>query len=185
MAISLLFTGHMVDLPNRRQPRFPQSLEAAAKREIRKRVARQRDEFAICEMAGFASAARGGDILFHEICRKLGIKTAIVLPFEPEQFVATSVAGIPGGRWRSRFWSLWDDEECTLFREVLGLPETDDVYRLCNSRVLELAKERGQVHLIAFWDGKKGDGPGGTADLVEQAKGAGDAPDIFSPDDLG
>ena len=135
-------------------------------------------------MAGFASLARGGDILFHEVCREARIKTAIMLPFPPERFLVHSVRGIPGSDWTDRFWALWRDEERTLFREAMHLPETDDAYAICNTRMLELAQQHGQLHLIALWNGKGGDGPGGTADLVAKARAAGDNPDIVDPSEL-
>jgi hypothetical protein len=182
--VSLVFTGHMIDLPDRDEPRFPASLEDAAMREIKKRIERCRQSVPATEVAGFASGARGGDILFHEICREAGIKTAIILPFPPERFVVKSVEGVPNSEWVDRFRALWRDREHTLLNEVMDLPETDDAYSACNIRVLELAKDYGQVHLIALWDGKCGDGPGGTADLVEQVKEVGDAPDIFAPSEL-
>src|SRR5437867_380615 len=83
MALSLLFTGHMVDLPDRKAPRFPPALEESA----RKRIGVELDGakgMSVCQ--GFASCARGGDILFHEECRARGIETVIVLPFPPEEF---------------------------------------------------------------------------------------------------
>jgi hypothetical protein len=182
--LSLVFTGHMIDLPGRAEPRFPASLEDAARREIKKRIERCRQSVPTSEMGGFASGARGGDILFHEVCREAGIKTAIILPFPPERFLVKSLIGVPNSRWVERFWKLWDDCEHNLFTEVMCLPETDAAYALCNIRVLKLAKDHGEVHLIALWDGKGGDGPGGTADLVRQARGVGDAPDVFAPNDL-
>jgi hypothetical protein len=175
----------MIDLPDRAEPRFPASLEDAARREINHRIQqRRRKSDRSIEFLGFASGARGGDILFHEICRETGIRTAIIIPFPPEQFVVTSVEGVPKSRWVERFRTLWQDTKHSLFNEVMGLPETDDAYSACNTRVLELAKEYGQVHLIALWDGKGGDGPGGTADLVAEARNVGDAPDIFAPSEL-
>ena len=54
----------------------------------------------------------------------------------------------------------------------------------CNTRLLELARREGPVHLIALWDGEGGDGPGGTADMVNQAAGSGDRPHIIAPQDL-
>ena len=70
-------------------------------------------------------------------------------------------------------------------RYELGLPQTDDAYAICNERVLELAQQEGAVQLIALWDGGGGDGPGGTADLVERAKRqSGREPDIIDPKDL-
>jgi hypothetical protein len=37
--LSLVFTGHMVDLPERSPPRFPPELEDAARIEIERRIA--------------------------------------------------------------------------------------------------------------------------------------------------
>lgn len=187
--MSLLFTGHMIDLPKREKQRFPASLEPAARARIGKAVEPfapadgtdgTRGEFV--SVVGFASGARGGDILFHEECRNRGIGTVVVLPFEPSEFVKHSVEGIPGSDWEQRFWKLWDSTD-TDHRHVLGLPAGEEAFAICNTRLLELAHQHGRVHLIALWDGKGGDGPGGTADLVEKTK-AEDQPDIFSPEDL-
>jgi hypothetical protein len=182
--VSLVFTGHMIDRPGRTKARFPASIEHEARREIKTRIERCRQAVLPSEIGGFASGARGGDILFHEVCREVGIKTAIILPFSPERFLVKSVEGVPNSCWVERFWKLWNDRQHNLFTEVMGLPETDDVYALCNTRVLELAKKYGEVHVIALWDGKGGDGPGGTADLVKQAKRVGDCPDVFAPSEL-
>jgi hypothetical protein len=185
LKVSLLFTGHMTDLPDRAEPRFPQSLAAAAASEIGDRVQRRQRSSPASELVGFASGARGGDILFHEACRDCGIRTTIVLPFSPERFVETSVAGVPGADWVQRFWALWNDEARCFHKEAMGLPEADEAYAACNDRLLALAEAHGQLHLIALWDGKGGDGPGGTADLVRRAAGLGDAPDIGTPSRLG
>src|SRR5258705_11407699 len=65
------------------------------------------------------------DILCHEECRSHQMDTAIVLPFEPNQFVGRSVEGIPGGEWPKRFWDLWNATP-PAHRHVLGLPQTDN-----------------------------------------------------------
>jgi hypothetical protein len=181
MPISLLFTGHMIDTPDRPEPRFPALLERAAAARIAQAVAPYGDR-AGERALGFASSARGGDILFHEQCRTHGIDTVIVLPFAPEAFVGTSVQGAAGGDWERRFWDLWNVTP-EAQRECLSLHVSDDAYGACNTRMLELARNNGNVHLIALWDGKGGDGPGGTADLVARVQ-ATDKPDIFSPADL-
>ena len=182
--LSLIFTGHMVDLPGRSPPRFPPELEDAARREIERRIARHTEGGSKSSVKGFASLARGGDILFHEICRSFGFDTVIVLPFAPNLFLKKSVEGADGGNWPQRFQKLWD-ETLPASRYDLGLPQTDNAYAICNERVLELARQEGAVQLIAFWDGGGGDGPGGTADLVERAKRqSGREPDIIDPKDL-
>jgi hypothetical protein len=187
--MSLLFTGHMIDLPERASPRFPASLEPAARARIGKAIepfARAGGPDATLgasvSVVGFASGARGGDTLFHEECRNRGIGTVMVLPFEPSEFVKHSVEGIPGSDWTKRFWKLWDTTD-TDHRHILGLPVSEGAYGICNARLLEFAHRHGRIHLIALWDGKGGDGPGGTADLIEKAKSE-DEPDIFSPEDL-
>ena len=180
MSIALVFTGHMTDLPDRKDPRFPPALEAAA----RTAIGAELDTFKSRAVAGgFASGARGGDILFHEECRRRGIPTVVVLPFHPDQFVKASVAGAEGGDWPRRFRTIWEQTPPAA-RLVLDLPVSDEAYAACNKRLLELARARGSMHLIALWDGEGGDGPGGTADMVKQATESGDRPRIIAPQDL-
>ncbi len=180
--ISLLFTGHMIDLPHRETPRFPPDMEDAARRKITQCIksAITRSD---ASLIGLSSGARGGDILFHEACRGMGVETRIVLPFEPETFIRTSVAGVPGGNWEDRFWRLWEGTPENN-REVLDLRQNNQAYATCNMRLIELARARGRFHLIALWDGKGGDGPGGTAHMVAQAKQHSDTPDIIAPRNL-
>jgi hypothetical protein len=188
MDTSLLFTGHMIDQPDRAEPRFPPALETAARRRIEQAIAPYAPggSHAAPSVRGFASGARGGDILFHEECRARGIETAIVIPFEPDAFVASSVAfkdgAVDTADWPARFWALWNATPPER-RYVLGLSPDDDAYATCNTRLLHLARGHGRVHLIAMWDGKGGDGPGGTADLVAKARTE-DVPDVFSPASL-
>jgi hypothetical protein len=182
--LALAFTGHMIDLPGRFPPRFPPELADAARAEIERRIARQTNGLAKTGVKGFASLARGGDILFHEICRSLGFETEIVLPFAPDLFVKSSVEGTENGRWPQRFQKIWH-ETPPARRHVLGLPESSDAYAICNGRVLELARQYGAVQIIALWDGRGGDGPGGTADLIARAKRhSGREPEIIDPKDL-
>lgn len=191
MATSLLFTGHMIDRPDRTEPRFPATLETAARARIAKAVesytpssSNHLQTSQVSSVMGFASGARGGDILFHEECRRHAIDTVIMIPFEPETFIKSSVAieGIDDGTWPRRFWSLWNTTPPER-RHVLSLSRDDEAYAICNTRLLELARRHGRIHLIALWDGKDGDGPGGTADLVAKARME-DDPDVFSPESL-
>lgn len=182
--LALVFTGHMIDLPGRARPRFPPGLADAAGEEIKRRILRLTSGLDKASVKGFASLGRGGDILFHEICRSLGYDTDAVLPFAPERFRKTSVEGAKGGRWPQRFEKLWH-ETPPARRHVLGLPRSSAAYAICNERVLELARRYGAVQLMALWDGGGGDGPGGTADLVARAKSySGREPEIIDPKTL-
>jgi hypothetical protein len=180
MAMALVFTGHMTDLPDRKEPRFPPSLVGAARVAIGAELDRLK---ARAIAGGFASGARGGDILFHEECRRRGIATTIVLPFTPDEFAKTSVESAEASDWPRRFRRLWDETPAER-RLVLDLPATDGAFAICNTRLLELARRQGPIHLIALWNGAGGAGPGGTADMVHQAAGSGDHPHIIAPQDL-
>lgn len=182
--LALVFTGHMIDLPGRSRPRFPPELADAAGIEIERRILRHTSGLNTASVKGFASLARGGDILFHEICRKLGFATEIMLPFAPDRFLKTSVEGVEAGRWPQRFEKLWR-ETPPARRHVLGLPQSSGAFSICNERILERARQYGAVQLIALWDRGGGDGPGGTADLVARAKRhSGREPEIIDPKDL-
>lgn len=178
--LALLFTGHMVDLPGRGEPRFPQEVEAAAWLAIRARIeqARQRTKGRI---VGIASGARGGDLLFHEACRLFGIERRMVLPFPPEAFITSSVAGIPNGGWETKFWDNWGslkDGE----RVVIHQAKQADSYAECNRRMVAMAEALASGYeVLALWDSKPGDGPGGTWDHVEALRNMGAKLDIIDP----
>jgi hypothetical protein len=182
MISSIVFTGHMIDSPGRTPPRFPAQLEALVRRWIRDKIVSAM-KTAGTNTVCYASGARGGDLLFHEECRALGLRTIVVLPFPARDFEKSSVAGVASGHWRQRFRKLWRNTRRE-DRIVLHLPQSNEAYALCNTQLINLAMDRGTFHLIAVWDGKSGDGPGGSADLVAQARAETDRPDIIAPFDL-
>lgn len=176
--LAILFTGHMVDLPGRTVPRFPQYAEPVAWRAIRDAIEKARSQTR-GRIVGIASGARGGDLLFHEACRLFGIERRMVLPFPVDAFVAASVTGVPNGGWEQMFRDNWEALAPTE-REIL-LPAHDDRgFALCNGRMIELAKEIAKSFtIIALWDGKAGDGPGGTGEHVEAVRRIGGKADII------
>jgi hypothetical protein len=72
----LLFTGHMIDAPDRKTPRFPptRAAEAEARRMICQSIAEEQ-KLEPGLLVGIAGGGCGGDILFHEVCQELGIET--------------------------------------------------------------------------------------------------------------
>ena len=182
--LSILFTGHMVDLPDRATPRFPPALVAAAREEIADHVRRHVRTRNVDIIKGFASLARGGDILFHEVCRPFGIDTVIVLPFSPEEFLVTSVEGLETGDWPGRFRKLWEATALDS-RFNLGLPKSNAAYSACNTELLKLSQAYGAVQMIALWDGSGGDDIGGTGHFVKCVKEVSERePDIINPKKL-
>jgi tetratricopeptide (TPR) repeat protein len=189
----LLFAGHMIDAPEREQPRFPADKEQVAREKIKEVVVKEMNEGAGVA-SGYAGAASGGDILFLEVCAELGIPTNLYLAVPPQTYVTTSVQPAKGN-WVDRFWRLYNAHkeqkrlrvlsEATNEREFLPvwLREKKDysIWQRNNLWMLFNALDEGcdpksddpNVTLIALWDGKGGDGPGGTGDLVKKVEGLG------------
>ena len=181
MARALLFTGHMVDAPDRpaNKRRFPRTAKA-------EQTARQLIESAIqAEIAdetglviGIASGANGGDILFHETCHRLGVRTALYLALPPDLFQAASVNS-GGSDWVERYQALCSRVAPHVLLTEAQLPAwlTDkpdyNVWQGCNYWMLQGALASGAKHqaLIALSNPDlESDGVGGTSDFVKLAK---------------
>jgi Adenylate and Guanylate cyclase catalytic domain/MAP3K TRAFs-binding domain len=92
----LAFAGHMIDAPDRSTPRFPAALAPAVAAAIRARLARMHLPVV------YTSAACGADLIFVEAALDIGAEVNVVLPFDREDFVRTSVAR-GGDDWTNRF----------------------------------------------------------------------------------
>lgn len=157
------FSGHMVDAPDRPTPRFPPALEGEVRATIREHLRSLDAGF------GFASGAKGGDILFLEELLERGARANVYLPFPLDDFLRTSV-----GSWEPRLRAVLEDPRTTL--HVLGdsLSDASDraaAYAACNDAIRAGAQRMaGQFHdrpsLLALWDEMPGDGSGGTGDAV-------------------
>ena len=92
----VVFTGHMLDAPGRSPARFPAVLEPAVAAAISDRVAAMGAGF------GYCAAACGSDLLFIEALLARNAEVHITLPFDRDDFIATSVA-FAGADWVNRF----------------------------------------------------------------------------------
>ena len=176
----LLFTGHMIDAPDRETPRFPAGKEQDARQKIREYVEKELAESGGIKY-GIAGGASGGDILFHEVCHELGIRTRLYLAISRNEFIQESVAPA-GAEWIERFNRLYERQEaqnqvrtlCDSKQLPRWLREKPDynIWQRSNLWMLYNAKADAgsNVTLIALWDGQEGDGPGGTKDLIERGK---------------
>jgi hypothetical protein len=91
---AILFSGHMIDAPDRTSPRFPPALEPAVDTAIQHAIDRlqpDRGDVAVC------SGACGGDILFAEAMLDRGVPLRIYLPFDEPTFSVRMC-----GCWRKR-----------------------------------------------------------------------------------
>lgn len=177
----LLFSGARVDEPGRREPRFPEQAVPAVKAAIASAVGAVRREYTGA-LVGLAGGASGGDLLFHESCAALGVPSLLRLTLPAPTYREISV-GPAGPQWCLRFdellHRLGNDriEVLSGSRELppwmgprpdYGVWQRTNTWLIAESLCLAPARS-----LIALWDGLRGDGPGGTEDMVRKARQAG------------
>jgi tetratricopeptide (TPR) repeat protein len=90
------FAGHMIDASDRSVPRFPPALVPAVHAELREYLARLHKPIV------YASAACGADLIFIEAALERGAEVNVVLPFDRDDFLRTSVV-VGGDEWIGRF----------------------------------------------------------------------------------
>lgn len=165
MAYTIVFTGHMIDAPGRKEPRFPAVKEAAVKDKIYTLLLEKKNSGKV--LKGIAGGACGGDILFHEACLQLGIPSAIYLALPVGDYKKESVS-FAGGDWEQRF------DRLIHILPVYFLPKgnKEDVWQAANKYMLRQALRygSGNTELLALWDVESEKKPGGTLDMVEAAK---------------
>jgi hypothetical protein len=165
----LLFSGHMIDAPDREPARFPADKEPIAREAIEAllgRLSAGPEDLAIC------GGACGGDLLFAEASLARGVALEMYLPFDVPAFVIESV-DFAGGDWHARFESA--RAACRLHLmpvECAPLAPGEDPYERNNEWMLGAASRfgRGKLHFICLWNGQGGDGPGGTQHLMQQVR---------------
>jgi len=163
----LLFSGHMIDAPERREPRFPPDKEEIAAHAI---AATLRKIEVGAQDLGICGGACGGDLLFAEACLARGAVLELYIPFEKETFLAKSV-DFADARWRDRFHAVTSQATLHVMPDELGpLPSSEDPYERNNLWMLKSATRFGddKVAFITLWNGQGGDGPGGTRHLMEE-----------------
>jgi hypothetical protein len=160
----LVFTGNMIDRPDRATPRFPAVIEAAVRSEVATRLA------ALRPVAVYGSAACGTDILCLEAARELGCETHVVLPFPAEQFRGSSV-DFARGNWGERFeraLAAADSVTVASDHRASGSAATFEYANLILTGMGELRAEAldTSLHGLAVWDPRVPGSAGGAASLV-------------------
>ncbi len=158
-----LFSGHMIDAPGRETVRFPKEKESIAVDTIQnqlKALDAGPKDLALC------GAACGGDLIFAEAALELKLKLQLRIPIAVPEFLQNSVS-FAGDNWQERFYTAKNnpDTRLLIMPDELGeLPAHINPYERNNLWQLYSAISWGaeKVHCICLWDGKGGDGPGGT-----------------------
>ena len=167
----ILFSGHMIDHPGRRSPRFPPQMETAVTREMVKML----DAWAIGpEDLALCGGACGGDLIFAELCLKKNACLEIRIPFPEPEFLKKSV-NFAGDQWQKRFHRVKQhlNTKILIMPDELGpLPEDANPYEKNNLWQLQtaLSGDARDINFLCLWDGKPGDGPGGTQHMYTEVK---------------
>lgn len=176
----LMFTGHMVDAAGKPagQARFPNTPEAIERARGLIREAVQAElASAHGEVLGLAGGACGGDILFHEVCAELGVRTQLYLAFPPDRFIVSSVQR-GGPRWVERFGALVRRLAPHVLQPAEALPawlvDKPDysVWERNNLWMMFSAMSSGadELTLLALYNAEReAEGPGGTGHLLGEA----------------
>lgn len=167
----VLFSGHIIDRPDRPEPRFPPAKEAAAAA----RIADSLDGIGLAagDLA-IAQAAAGGDLLFLEAALARGATLQILLPFNEAAFIQSSITpSIHGDDWRRRYAAVKaaaPDAVHEMPAELGPLPAGANAFERCNEWLLQsaLAWGAGKLHFVCLWNGAHGDGPGGTQHMMDE-----------------
>lgn len=166
----VICSGHMIDKPDRKAPRFPLGKAEA----VRAKIAQQLEQWkvgpgdlAVC------SGACGADILFGEESLRRGAQLRLLLAQEVDDFVRDSVRHA-GNDWVRRFHALRGKAEVATQPERLGKEPNDvSIYARTNLWIINSARveaaDPGKIYALLVWDEKpRGDGPGGTSDFQQK-----------------
>lgn len=169
----VVVSGHMVDAPDRAQPRFP----AGQVQRVAGEVGAAFDEWNVGPGTTLVSGgARGTDIIAAEAARARGAQLRFVLARPPDEFVRDSVT-LPGTDWEERFYALLAQADV----EIVG-GQDGDVYERTNERIIAVARKiDDRPHAIVVWNGTEGDGPGGAGDFAARMRDVADPLVIIRP----
>jgi class 3 adenylate cyclase len=179
----VVFAGHIVDVPGRSNPRFPAQLEPAVLESLRERLKSLNVGF------GYSSVACGSDILFAESLLEAGSELHIVLPYEKEQFIKDSVEIVRAGNWGARCEAVLERATDVALASDQRLTGSTVQFEYSNLLLFGSAVARAEqldttLVPLAVWDGKPGDGPGGTAWTIENWRSKGLAVEIIRIDEI-
>jgi hypothetical protein len=159
------FAGHMIDAPGRATPRFPAVIETKVKEAIRGAIR------TLHASIGYCSLACGGDILFAETIIEEGGELHILMPFEKEEFIQTSLK-FAGDEWVNRFERIISKYPVTfLTHDKYG--GNDDLFSLVGKFIFGSAILRSQTYhqepnlltVLSEYDLKQK--AGGTRDTIQ------------------
>lgn len=179
----VVFTGHAPDGPSRPEPRFPSAAVTQAQLSIEQAF----DSLKFRPDAVIMGGTAGADLLAAQAAVGRDISVRLVLPFDRKSFRETVVGSAPN----PNMWlEIWDRVSALPTTEIVepvltnnldegatatNLDTSDSsIYENVNQTMVNMLKSvAGDKAVIAYWNGKGGDKPGGTEDAVKRSRDAG------------
>jgi tetratricopeptide (TPR) repeat protein len=175
----VLFSGHMIDDPDKRgdgkgsSARFPATKVEA----VRTAIEAALDQIGVSESdLGLCGGACGGDLLFAEACLARTMNLDARLARRVPQFLAESVTFADADQfWFDSFQRVTRNPRtrCLIMPDEVGPgPDGVSVHDRNNRWQLysALSQDLENVHFIALWDGQPAGGPGGTEEMVKHIR---------------
>ena len=129
-------------------------------------------------MIGYGPLACGADILIAEAILARGGELHVVLPFDEDDFLKTSVT-VGGPEWTERYATVRAAASSVTFATQMRFVNDDEQFAYCSKLVMGLARLRARIMLadifqLAVWDGVPATDVAGTAaDCAEWARQGG------------
>lgn len=163
----VVFSGHRIDAPDRKNPRFPPSAIPFVTQAIDQAIE------SWTPLIAYSSAAPGGDLLFCEAVLKGGNELRLVLPFDLKNFRRYILeSSSPGCLERfDRVISQATSILVASFGEHHEQVQGSAIYDFVNRLILGLARFESRfletsLQTLALWDGVDALATGGTADCI-------------------
>lgn len=174
----VVFSGHMIDAPDRVEKGLGERFPPRKEPEVRGRIAQRLETWAVgAGDLAICGGARGADILFAELCADRGAEVWLFVALPEAEFLEESVR-LPDSDWEQRYFDLRDRDGVKVFfqDERLKSPAKgasvfarNNLWMINTARVE--ANEPKNLYGVLVWDEKPtGDGPGGTSDFATRVK---------------
>jgi tetratricopeptide (TPR) repeat protein len=180
-------SGHMIDAPDRFEPRFPPSKEGIVREQLAEKLNSWEigpGDLAMC------GGACGGDILFAELCADRGAHVKLFIALPEGEFLKKSVR-LAGSNWDERYFALRNRhpqvETCFQYERLGAPPGGTSEFARNNLWIINTARveaKPGKQFAVLVWDEKStGDGPGGTSHFAAEVEKLGQL-EIINPTKL-
>jgi hypothetical protein len=158
----IVVSGHLVDIPDRPVPRFPEERVPWVTGQVEAIFDEWRVDASTTLICG---GARGADIIAADAALARDARVVVCLALPRDRFVEQSV-DLPGTDWAARFDRLLDVADV---RELRDPPAGNAVFARTNEWIVDLARSmHPEPRALLVWNGQAGDGAGGTADMVDR-----------------